>query len=169
MSEMTRREMFVGLSAVAALGVAATEVTVEAQTPAAASGIPGASGAGVLSQARAYPFDQMPVRKMANGGESRDVLRGELPTGEIIAVHESQQPAGMAPNTPHTIQHSEVMVVVEGTLEFVHDGRSEKVGPGGVILVPTGTLHTVRNVGDGPARYCVVAIGGDTKKQVAMQ
>ena len=158
MSEMTRREMFVGLSAVAMVGVAATGVTLEAETPAAAS------GAGVLSEARVYPFDQMPVRKMANGGESRDVLRGELPTGEIIAVHESQQPAGMAPNVPHTIQHTEVMVVVEGTLEFMHDGKPEKVGPGGVILVPTGTLHTVRNVGDGPARYCVVQIGGDTKK-----
>jgi XRE family transcriptional regulator, regulator of sulfur utilization len=155
---MTRREMFVGLSAVAAMGVAATGVTLEAETPTAAP------GAGVLSEARVYPFDQMPVRKMANGGESRDVLRGELPTGEIIAVHESQQPAGMAPNVPHTIQHTEVMVVVEGTLEFVHDGKPEKVGPGGVILVPTGTLHTVRNVGDGLARYCVVAIGGDTKK-----
>ncbi len=106
----------------------------------------------------------MPVRKMANGGESRDVLRGQLPTGEIIGVHESQQPAGMAPNAAHTIQHTEVMVVVEGTLEFTHDGKSEKVGPGGVIFVATGTLHSVRNVGDGPARYCVVQIGGDTKK-----
>jgi mannose-6-phosphate isomerase-like protein (cupin superfamily) len=158
MSEMTRREVFVGLSAMAAIGVAMTGEPLEAQTPAEAS------GAGVLSEARVYPYDQMPVRKMANGGESRDVLRGALPTGEVIAVHESLQPAGMKPNAPHTIQHTEVMVVVEGTLEFEHDGKSEKVGPGGVILVATGTLHTVRNVGDGPARYCVVQIGGDTKK-----
>ena len=155
---MTRREMFVGLSAVAAMGVAVTGVTVEAQTPAAAS------GAGVLSQARVYPFDQMQVRKMANGGESRDVLRGELPTGEIIAVHESQQPARMAPNAPHTIQHTEVMVVVEGTLAFEHDGKSEKVGPGGVIFVAMGTMHTVKNIGSVPAKYMVLQIGGDTKK-----
>jgi mannose-6-phosphate isomerase-like protein (cupin superfamily) len=153
MSEMTRREIFLGLSAVAAMGV-----TGEAQTPATPS------GTGVLSQARVYPYDEMPVRKMANGGESRDVLRGQLPTGEMIGVHESQQPAGMAPNPAHTIQHTEVMVVVEGTLEFTHDGKSEKVGPGGVIFVATGTLHSVRNVGDGTARYCVVQIGGDTKK-----
>lgn len=158
---MTRREVFVGLSAMAAIGVGvamAGEPVVEAQTPAEAS------GTGVLSEARVYPYDQMPVRKMANGGESRDVLRGALPTGEVIAVHESQQPTGMKPNAPHTIQHTEVIVVVEGTLAFEHDGKSEKVGPGGVILVATGTLHTVRNVGDGPARYCVVQIGGDTKK-----
>jgi mannose-6-phosphate isomerase-like protein (cupin superfamily) len=152
MREITRREMCAGLSAVAvAVGV------VKAETPVATD------AAGVLSQSRVYTLEQMPVRKMANGGESRDVLRGTLTTGEVIGVHESQQPAGMVPNTPHTIQHTEVMVVIEGTLAFEHDGRSEKVGPGGVIFVASGTLHTVRNVGEGPARYCVVQVGGDTK------
>src|SRR5258705_8819430 len=154
MQRITRREMCVGLSALAATGGV---VKVNAQTSVASA------GAGALSQSRVYPVDQMPVRKMANGGESRDVLRGTLATGEVIAVHESQQPAGMAPNTPHTIQHTEVMVVVEGTLAFEHDGKLEKVGPGGVIFVASGTLHTVRNIGDGPAKYCVVQVGGDTK------
>jgi mannose-6-phosphate isomerase-like protein (cupin superfamily) len=120
-------------------------------------------GAETLSQSRVYTLEQMPVRKMANGGESRDVLRGTLTTGEVIGVHESQQPAGMKPNTPHTIQHTEVMVVIEGTLAFEHDGKLEKVGPGGVIFVASGTLHTVRNAGEGPAKYCVVQLGGDTK------
>jgi mannose-6-phosphate isomerase-like protein (cupin superfamily) len=106
----------------------------------------------------------MPERKMANGGVSRDVLRGTLTTGEVIGVHESEQPAGMAPNTPHPIQHTEVMVVIEGTLAFEHDGKSEKVGPGGVIFIASGTVHTVRNVGEGTARYCVLAVGGDVKK-----
>ncbi len=149
---MTRREMCVGLSAVAAMGG-----MVEAQTPVAPA------GTGVLSQSRVYMLDQMPARKMANGGVSRDVLRGTLTTGEAVAVHESEQPAGMAPNTPHTIQHTEVMVVVEGTVAFEHDGKSEKVGPGGVIFIASGTLHTVRNAGEGTARYCVVQVGGDTK------
>jgi mannose-6-phosphate isomerase-like protein (cupin superfamily) len=152
MREITRREMCVGLSA-----VAATVGVVKAQTTRAPA------GAGVLSQSRVYTVDQMPVRKMANGGESRDVLRGTLTTGEVIGVHESTQPAGMKPNAPHTIQHTEVMVVIEGTLAFEHDGKSEKVGPGGVILVASGTLHTVRNVGEGTAKYCVVQVGGDTK------
>ncbi len=144
--------MCVGLSAVVATGG-----MVKAQTPVAPA------GAGVLSQSRVYTLDQMPVRKMANGGESRDVLRGKLTTGETVGVHESQQPAGMVPNAPHTIQHTEVMVVVEGTVAFEHDGKSERVGPGGVIFVASGTLHTVRNVGEGTAKYCVVQVGGDTK------
>lgn len=153
MREITRREMCVGLSAVAATGG-----VLKAQTPVAPT------AAGVLSQSRVYTVDEMPVRKMANGGESRDVLRGTLTSGELIGVHESQQPAGMTPNTPHTIEHTEVMVVVEGTIAFEHDGKSEKVGPGGVIFVASGTLHTIRNVGEGPAKYCVVQMGGDTKK-----
>jgi mannose-6-phosphate isomerase-like protein (cupin superfamily) len=152
MREITRREMCVGLSAVVAAGGKA-----KAQVP-----VPPVA-AGVLSQSRVYPVDQIPVRKMANGGESRDVLRGTLTTGETVGVHESQQPAGMVPNPPHTIQHTEVMVVLEGTLAFEHDGKSEKVGPGGVIFVASGTLHTVRNVGEGTAKYCVVQVGGDTK------
>jgi mannose-6-phosphate isomerase-like protein (cupin superfamily) len=144
--------MCVGLSAVAATGG-----VMKAQAPVAPA------WAAVLSQSRVFTPDQIPVRKMANGGESRDVLRGTLSTGEAIGVHESAQPAGMKPNTPHTIQHTEVIVVVEGTVAFEHDGKSEKVGPGGVIFVASGTLHTVRNVGEGTAKYCVVQVGGDTK------
>lgn len=149
---MTRREMCAGLAVVA---VAGRVVKAEA--------VLAPDGAETLSQSRVYTLEQMPVRKMANGGESRDVLRGTLTTGEVIGVHESQQPAGMKPNTPHTIQHTEVMVVIEGTLAFEHDGKLEKVGPGGVIFVASGTLHTVRNAGEGPAKYCVVQLGGDTK------
>lgn len=153
MNKMTRREVCLGLSAVAAMGG-----VVEAQTPVAPA------GAGVLSQSRVYALDQMPVRKMANGGVSRDVLRGTLTTGETVAVHESEQPAGMVPNPLHTIHHTEVTVVLEGTVEFQHDGKSEKVGPGGLIFVAPGTLHTVRNAGEGTAKYCVVQVGGDTMK-----
>jgi mannose-6-phosphate isomerase-like protein (cupin superfamily) len=129
-----------------------------AQAPAAAAAAP------VLSEARVYTVEEMPVRKMANGGESRDILRGVLPTGEAIAAHESTQVVGAAANPPHKIDHSEIITVIEGTLSFEHDGKSEKVGPGGVIFVAYGTMHTVKNVGSVPAKYMVLQIGGDTKK-----
>jgi quercetin dioxygenase-like cupin family protein len=73
------------------------------------------------------------------------------------------QVVGAVPNPPHKIDHSEIITVIEGTLAFEHDGKSEKVGPGGVIFVAMGTMHTVKNVGDVPAKYVVVQIGGDTK------
>ena len=127
----------------------------------------GHQGSGSLSEARVFSYDAMPLRKMANGGESRDVVRGTLATGESVNLHESMQVANAAPNPPHVIQHSEFILVWEGQLEFEHEQNgqmvSERVGPGGVIYVAYGTRHTVRNVGDGQARYFVVAIGGDAK------
>jgi len=146
--------VLMGMSGAAAWGQVAA---------APATSAPGAA-APVLSEARVYRVEEMPARKMANGGESRDILHGVLPTGEAIAAHESVQVAGAAPNAPHKIDHSEVITVIEGTLEFDHDGKAEKVGPGGVIFVAYGTMHTVKNVGDGPARYMVLQIGGDTKQ-----
>jgi mannose-6-phosphate isomerase-like protein (cupin superfamily) len=117
-----------------------------------------------LTHSGVYPFDQMTVRKMVNGGENRDVLHGVLTSGEVVAVHESMQLAGAVPSVLHTIQHSELIMVQEGTVGFEHDGKTDTVGPGGVIYVALGTLHRIKNVGDGPAKYFVVQVGGDTKK-----
>jgi quercetin dioxygenase-like cupin family protein len=100
---------------------------------------------------------------MPNGAQRWNILSGVLPTGEAIEVHESLQPAGIPPNPPHSIQHSELILVLEGTLLFEHDGKSEKVGAGGLIYVALGTRHSARNVGDRQARYVVIAIGGDAK------
>jgi mannose-6-phosphate isomerase-like protein (cupin superfamily) len=129
------------------------------------TGTPGA--AGTVGAARAIDFDQMAVRKMANGGESRNVAHGTLATGETVNLHESMQVAGTPPNPPHVIEHSEFICIREGEVEFQHevDGKmvSEKVGPGGVIYVALGTRHMVRNVGNVPAKYFVIAIGGDAK------
>jgi mannose-6-phosphate isomerase-like protein (cupin superfamily) len=142
---------------VAAVVLAMGFVGVEAQTATPAEG-------NVLAHSGVFGFDQMMVRKMVNGGESRDVLRGVLASGEVVGVHESMQPAGAVPVVLHTIQHSELIMVQEGTVGFEHDGKTETVGPGGVIYVALGTLHRIKNVGDGPARYFVVQVGGDTKK-----
>ncbi|HEY0282241.1 MAG TPA: cupin domain-containing protein [Rhizomicrobium sp.] len=117
-----------------------------------------------LSQSKVFTFDEMPVRKMANGGVSRDVVEGVVATGETVAIHESVQPAGAPPNPAHRIEHSEFILVQDGTLEFRHDDKVERAGPGSVIYVAHGTMHGVRNIGDGPAKYTVISIGGDVKK-----
>jgi quercetin dioxygenase-like cupin family protein len=155
-SKPLRRE----LSVVLVTCVVLTSMASEAQTQAA----PGASGDQVLSQPRVFVLDQLPVHKMANGGESRNIVRGALATGEVVALHESVLPVGSVPNPPHKIEHSEFIIVLEGKLAFEHDGKSEKAGQGDAILVAVGVVHTLRNVGDVPAKYVVVAIGGDIKK-----
>jgi quercetin dioxygenase-like cupin family protein len=123
-----------------------------------------AGGGNELAAPKVFPFDKMTVRKAPNGVESRMIVSGTLATGESVGLHETTQPAGTAPSALHVIQHSEMIVVIEGTVEFNHDGKAERVGPGGVIYVALGTNHFVKNVGDGPAKYVVIAIGGDVKK-----
>lgn len=117
-----------------------------------------------LTESHVFEFDQLPVKKSANGTEGRAIVTGILATGEAVSLHESTQPGGAAPVPLHVIHHTELIVVHEGTIAFDREGSSEQIGPGGVVLVVPGTNHRIRNAGEGPAMYCVVAIGGDVKK-----
>lgn len=135
------------------------------------SAMPGGTsgaGGGTLGGPRVIRPQDMPARGTANGGESRSVAHGTLPTGETVNLHQSTQPAGAAAVALHVIRHTEFVVIREGEVEFDHeDGAgetvTERVGAGGLIYVPAGTNHRVRNVGSGPATYLVVGIGGDAR------
>lgn len=117
-----------------------------------------------LATSKVFDEASLPVTHNPNGSERRDVVRsGTLATGEPVHIHQSMQPAGAQPGAAHTIQHSEFIVVSEGTLEITHDAKTERVSAGSVIYVAYGTMHQVRNVGSGAAKYTVIAIGGDAK------
>lgn len=170
MKNMSCRDVLIALAVLGATSVGMGQT--HSQGGVVAGGSPPAvaapgKGSGVLAGARVFGYDQMPVRTMANGGESRDIAHGTLATGESVNLHQSMQVVGATPNPPHAIQHSEFILVREGELEFDHevDGKmvAERVGPGGAIYVAFGTMHTVKNVGTVPAKYFVVAIGGDAK------
>ena len=180
MKTSTRRDVLIALPALAATSALHAQVHAsespmpQASQPAsrtapaqAVPAPPTPTSPGTLGAARAIAFDQMPVRTMANGGESRDIAHGTLATGETVNLHQSMQVVGATPNPPHVIQHSEFICVREGQLEFQHEvaGKmvSEIAGPGSVIYVAFGTRHAVKNVGTVPARYFVIAIGGDAK------
>jgi quercetin dioxygenase-like cupin family protein len=122
------------------------------------------SASGNLAVSSVLAAESLPVTRNANGSERRDVVRaGRLATGEAVHIHQSMQPPGTQPGPAHAIQHSEFILVTEGTLEIAHDGKTERAGPGDVIYIAHGTVHQARNAGPGPAKYTVVAIGGDAK------
>ena len=156
MKAINRRELYVALSAFVGMGRTTTSQTGPRRDPEE-------SRTTTLSESEVVFPDRLPVTTNANGGKRWNILRGVLATGEAIALHESLQPTGIAPNPPHSIQHSELILVQQGTVLFEYDGGSERVAEGGVIFVAFGTRHAARNVGDGPAKYLVVAIGGDTR------
>jgi hypothetical protein len=106
MKHMNRREMCVALSALAALG---------AGLPATAQGNGGAETGNVLSRSETFPYDELPVTQLPNGGTMRRVISGVLVTGESIEVHESMLPPGQMPHPPHRHRNSELLFIREGT------------------------------------------------------
>jgi mannose-6-phosphate isomerase-like protein (cupin superfamily) len=131
-----------------------------AQTfPANKTSIENAPDGPLLANSAVYPFDKLPVHTSASGMESRPVLRGHLPTGELLEVHETLLPAGAMPHPPHHHTHSELWLVREGTVALTVHGVTQTVGPGGVGFAASNQQHSIRNVGPGPAQYFVVAVG----------
>lgn len=115
------------------------------------------------SGAKVFVSADIPFTRQANGGERRVVLHGTLVTGEALRVHESHVPAGAEAPALHVIHHSELIFVIEGEVEFVRDNSVQKAVAGDIVYVPYGTNHFVRNVGQGTAKYKVLAVGGEVK------
>ena len=155
MKAISRRDLYVALSPLTAARGTTAQTGPQPQ--------PAKSEKTTLSDSEIFSVDRLPATTNANGRKSWNILHGVLATGEAIELHESLQPAGIGPNPPHSIQHSELILVQQGTLVFESDGRSERVAEGGVIFVAFGTKHTATNAGGGPAKYLVVSIGGDIR------
>jgi quercetin dioxygenase-like cupin family protein len=165
MNVLSRRELFVALSSLAALAAASAEAG--GQEPGSLPEVmavpapPGSAGDPVLSVSRAFRFEDLPVVKTANG-ETRAVTRGVLPGGEAVEMHETTLLPGHMPHLPHQHKHSEFMLIREGQMEFENNGKPELVGPGGVMYAASNMLHGLKNVGTTTANYFVIAIGRDT-------
>lgn len=116
----------------------------------------------MLDSPHVYAFDQLPVAKSANG-ETRAVVRGVLPTGEAVELHETTLLPGHMPHPAHKHRHSEFIMIREGHLQMIADNQpGETVGPGGVLFFASNKLHGLKNVGDTNANYFVIAIGRET-------
>jgi quercetin dioxygenase-like cupin family protein len=159
METMTRRSAVVGTLSLAAVAMgglgAAAEQKAEAEPHTQTGDFAG--GSKVFALACVTPT------KLPNGSQRIGVFSGTLATGEKLSMHESWVPPGLAPAAIHRITHSEVVVVLEGEVEFVHDGKTDTAKAGEVIYVAYGTNHAMRNVGAATARYVVLQVGGDTK------
>jgi quercetin dioxygenase-like cupin family protein len=166
MEAMNRRDLCVALAAFATLAAASAEGQAGPPDVMAVPAPPGSPGDGVLSAPRALRFEELPVVKTGNG-ETRAVIRGVLPTGEAVELHETTLLPGHMPHPPHKHRHSEFMMIREGTLEFDNNGTPQRVGPGGVIFAASNIMHGLKNVGDVPANYFVIAIGRETAAETA--
>ena len=115
----------------------------------------------IPAHSRVYSFDQLPAEHSAGGAITRPVLQGRLPSGEVVEMHETRLMPGQMPHAAHKHKHTEFMLIREGTVRFIMDGRSEQIGPGGVAYAASGELHGLKNAGSVPANYFVIAIGSE--------
>jgi quercetin dioxygenase-like cupin family protein len=102
-------------------------------------------------------FPDMPVRGTAN--KTRNVFNGQNHKGVGIECHLTELPAGGAPHAPHKHEHVEMILVQQGSMEVMINGKTSKIGPGGLAYVASNEEHGWKNVGDTPAIYFILAIG----------
>jgi uncharacterized cupin superfamily protein len=108
----------------------------------------------------AFRYEDMPVSQ--NGPLSaRQVLQGNTHSGYPIDLHESELPPGQAPHPPHHHVHEEMLLIREGFLDVIILGKTTRLGPGSVAYLASNQEHGWRNAGTTPARYFVLALGGD--------
>jgi quercetin dioxygenase-like cupin family protein len=168
MNTMNRRDLCVALSSFAALAAVAAEGQAQEAgslpETMAVPPPPGSAGDKVLTTPMSFRFDDLPVVKTGNG-ETRAVIRGVLPTGEAVELHETTLLPGHMPHPPHKHRHSEFMLVREGQMEFENNGTPERLGPGGVMFAASNVMHGLKNVGPAMANYFVLAIGRESEAE----
>ena len=98
------------------------------------------------------PLD-IDIVQLARGN---DAFRREIATGEhsqIVAM--TIPPGGEIGEEVHE-GNDQLLVFVDGQADAVLDGRTSKVTPDDLVLVPAGTRQNLINTGDGPLRLVTV-------------
>lgn len=112
-----------------------------------------------LAHCKAFPFADLPLRYSDAGAPTHDILRGTLPTGELVELHETTIAAGKMPHPAHQHPHCEFILVREGTIEFSYAGAIQLLAPGSVGFTAPDEMHGFRNPGPGPATYFIFSVG----------
>jgi quercetin dioxygenase-like cupin family protein len=89
-------------------------------------------------------------------GIRRDVLRAPTPTLEELEIHITTLNVNQVSHPPHQHPEEELLIVKEGTVETLQNGRPSRLGPGSIIFHASNDLHNIRNVGTTPATYHVI-------------
>jgi quercetin dioxygenase-like cupin family protein len=138
--ELSRRDLWLMLPAIAAAGASASEKNV--------------------LQSKAYIFKDLKTNSHP-GYTGREMFEGYTHEGFRLAMHESKLEAGAMPHPAHHHQHEEMFMLREGTLEVTVSGKSWQVGPGDAVFIGSNEEHGVRNAGKIAAQYFVIELGTD--------
>ncbi|MEY4941049.1 MAG: hypothetical protein RIQ93_2784 [Verrucomicrobiota bacterium] len=110
--------------------------------------------AGTLRSA-VFDWDKLAVTPTKTG-EKRVICKGPTVTLNSLEAHVTSLKAGEAAHAAHRHPDEELVVVKEGTIEVVINGKVERVGPGGILFFASNDQHGMRNVGTTMATYYVI-------------
>jgi quercetin dioxygenase-like cupin family protein len=105
----------------------------------------------------AISWEQIQALPPSSNGRARQVVRQRTATLDELEIHVTALPPGATTHAPHTHPNEEVIVVREGTLEAFQNGKTTRVGPGGLLFMASNEPHNVVNVGETTAVYHVIA------------
>jgi mannose-6-phosphate isomerase-like protein (cupin superfamily) len=89
-------------------------------------------------------------------GLSRGAVKVESGSADFSAF-ESSPPPGLPGPAPHVHRsYDEAWFIIEGVVEFLLDGKRERLGAGGFVFVPRGVVHSFANPGPAEARMLVI-------------
>lgn len=77
---------------------------------------------------------------------------------EVSVIRQRQQPGDE--NPAHTHDREEVIIMIGGWVEISIDGERHQLGPGDAVILPPEVLHQLRNRGEDPADWILVAPAG---------
>lgn len=89
-------------------------------------------------------------------GARRTVMRAPTPTLDELEIHITTLNAGQVSHPPHQHPAEELLIVKEGTVETLQNGKATRLGPGSIIFHSSNDMHNIRNVGTIPATYHVI-------------
>jgi mannose-6-phosphate isomerase-like protein (cupin superfamily) len=89
-------------------------------------------------------------------GEVRKLYEGPTATLDKLELHVTTLQPAATSHPPHQHVNEELVIIREGTVETLSDGKWVRLGPGSVIFNASNSPHSLRNVGSTPAVYHVV-------------
>jgi quercetin dioxygenase-like cupin family protein len=108
-----------------------------------------------LQQSTVFEWAALEAKPTAVGAR-RDVMRAPTPTLDELEMHITTLNVGQVSHPPHRHPEEELLIVREGTVETLQNGKASRLGPGSIIFHSSNDLHNIRNAGPIPATYHVI-------------
>ena len=108
-----------------------------------------------VMESRVFDWNSIPA-KATKYGSVRSFFSSPTPPLENLELHVTTLNPGQSPHPPHHHPNEELIIIRQGTVETLSNGKWQRVGPGSVIFNASNQLHGLKNVGPDEAIYHVI-------------